>query len=121
MCERRNYLDPSLCNVSCNQVIGLLSDELSHTCIVCVIVLFHLFTAGRVECVTLLLQEGAELDTPDVKAQTPLYVAVKNHHVDCVDLLLAAGACPDGHPATMACPLYLAAMDGFFHGVKVTY
>ena len=27
MCERRNYLDPSLCNVSCNQVIVLLSDE----------------------------------------------------------------------------------------------
>ncbi|NXQ14170.1 ASB12 protein, partial [Peucedramus taeniatus] len=88
-------------------------------------------TRGCVRSLRLLLAHGAQVDSLDVKAQTPLFVAVSNGHGECVRLLLEAGASPAGlleHGAeanvrarlpewaanSVACsgPLYLAAAYG---------
>jgi len=61
----------------------------------------------------LLLEHGADVNVPDIKAQTPLTMAVKNRHLNCVHALLVAGANPNGDARSLCSPLYIAAMDGF--------
>ena len=61
----------------------------------------------------LLLQDGADVNVPDIKAQTPLTMAVKNRHINCVHALLVAGANPNGDARSLCSPLYIAAMNGF--------
>jgi hypothetical protein len=43
----------------------------------------HLFSAGSLDCLRLLLGCSAKVDEIDVKAQTPLFVAVVNQHWEC--------------------------------------
>lgn len=69
-------------------------------------------TAGHGDCVTYLIQQGAEVDLVDVKGQTPLYVAVVNGHLDCVRILLEAGANPSGSRHHRSTPVYHAARVG---------
>ena len=66
-----------------------------------------------------LLEAGAEVNLIDIKTQTPLYVAVKKHHLGCVKQLLRAGADPNGAEQSLCTPIYVAAMDGWAEGMKV--
>jgi len=68
---------------------------------------------GYIDCLELLLQHGADVNVPDIKAQTPLTMAVKNQHIKCVHALLVAGANPNGDARSLCSPLYIAAMNGY--------
>jgi len=86
--------------------------------IVCVIViisldLYGVISGGHFDCLEFLLQHGADVNVPDIKAQTPLTMAVKNRHIKCVHRLLVAGANPNGDARSLCSPLYIAAMNGF--------
>ncbi|KAG8553790.1 hypothetical protein GDO81_003545 [Engystomops pustulosus] len=67
---------------------------------------------GSLECLKILLANGAEVDILDVKAQTPLFSAVSAGHFDCVRELLKAGACPSGSIYNNCTPILNAAMEG---------
>lgn len=67
---------------------------------------------GHVRCLRVLLAHGAEVDSLDVKAQTPLFTAVSNGHLDCVRALLEAGADPCGSIHNNCTPLLTAARVG---------
>lgn len=62
---------------------------------------------------------GAKVDIADIKAQTPLFVAIKNRHIDSVRALLEAGANANGNQNSLCSPAYIAAMDGFADGISV--
>ena len=78
-----------------------------------------LLSAGRLECMKLLLAAGADVDSLDAKAQTPLFVSLVNQHWDCARLLLEAGADPNGSQANLCSPLSIMCQRGFYPGVKV--
>ncbi|XP_069611599.1 ankyrin repeat and SOCS box protein 12 [Ranitomeya imitator] len=67
---------------------------------------------GSLECLKILLANGAEVDILDVKAQTPLFSAVSAGHFDCVRELLKAGACPSGSIYNNCTPVLNAAREG---------
>ncbi|XP_056397497.1 ankyrin repeat and SOCS box protein 12-like [Hyla sarda] len=67
---------------------------------------------GSLECLKILLANGAEVDILDVKAQTPLFTAVSSGHLDCVRELLKAGACPSGSIYNNCTPVLNAAREG---------
>uniref|UniRef100_A0A8C5WIP2 Ankyrin repeat and SOCS box protein 12 n=1 Tax=Leptobrachium leishanense TaxID=445787 RepID=A0A8C5WIP2_9ANUR len=67
---------------------------------------------GSLECLKILLANGAEVDILDVKAQTPLFTAVSAGHYDCVKELLKAGASPSGSVYNNCSPVLAAARDG---------
>uniref|UniRef100_G3Q3P5 SOCS box domain-containing protein n=1 Tax=Gasterosteus aculeatus aculeatus TaxID=481459 RepID=G3Q3P5_GASAC len=94
---------------------------------------------GHLRCLELLLEHGAEdclpeaagsklkaeinplfttwqhvdnVDSLDVKAQTPLFTAVSGKHLDCVVALLKAGADPNGSQHNNCTPLLTAAREG---------
>lgn len=67
---------------------------------------------GSLECVKILLANGAEVDCLDVKAQTPLFAAVSAGHFDCVRELLKAGANPCGSVYNNCSPVLVASRDG---------
>ncbi|KAM4662474.1 ankyrin repeat and SOCS box protein 12-like [Discoglossus pictus] len=67
---------------------------------------------GFLECLKILLANGAEVDILDVKAQTPLFTAVSAGQFDCVRELLKAGANPCGSIYNNCTPVLTAARDG---------
>uniref|UniRef100_A0A3Q1K810 Ankyrin repeat and SOCS box protein 12 n=1 Tax=Anabas testudineus TaxID=64144 RepID=A0A3Q1K810_ANATE len=67
---------------------------------------------GHLRCLELLLENGAEIDSLDVKAQTPLFTAVSGKHLDCVVALLKAGADPNGSQYNNCSPVLTAAREG---------
>ncbi|CAH2315324.1 ankyrin repeat and SOCS box 12 [Pelobates cultripes] len=67
---------------------------------------------GSLECMKILLANGAEVDILDVKAQTPLFTAVSAGHYDCVRELLKAGASPSGSIYNNCSPVLCAAREG---------
>ncbi|KAM8953651.1 ankyrin repeat and SOCS box protein 12-like [Pelodytes ibericus] len=67
---------------------------------------------GSLECLEILLNNGAEVDSLDVKAQTPLFAAVCAGHFECVKALLKAGANPRGSHYNNSTPVLMAARDG---------
>ncbi|XP_068105741.1 ankyrin repeat and SOCS box protein 12-like [Hyperolius riggenbachi] len=67
---------------------------------------------GALECLKILLANGAEVDSVDVKAQTPLFAAVSGGHFECVRELLKAGANPRGHVDNNCTPVLMAAREG---------
>jgi len=71
-----------------------------------------LISGGYVDCLELLVHYGADVNVPDIKAQTPLTMAVKNRHIKCVLALLLAGANPNGDARSLCSPMYIAAMNG---------
>ncbi len=68
----------------------------------------------------LLIGHGADVNKSDIKAQTPLFVAIKKHHAGCVWRLLEAGANPEGDSQNLCTPIYVASMEGFYEGLKVS-
>uniref|UniRef100_H2ZI44 SOCS box domain-containing protein n=1 Tax=Ciona savignyi TaxID=51511 RepID=H2ZI44_CIOSA len=68
---------------------------------------------GHTEAVELLIKHGADLETEDIKGQTPLFAATKFNHVECVRILLEAGAKPDGSDTNISTPIYVAARDNY--------
>ncbi|XP_047000681.1 ankyrin repeat and SOCS box protein 1-like isoform X2 [Schistocerca americana] len=74
---------------------------------------------GSAVCVQELLRRGAEVDVVDIKAQTPLFVAVYNSHTEVCRLLLEAGADPDGSRENLSSPLQIACQNGFSAGLKL--
>ncbi|KAE8584230.1 hypothetical protein XENTR_v10020872 [Xenopus tropicalis] len=64
---------------------------------------------GFLDCLKILLDNGAEVDSLDVKAQTPLFTAVSAGHLECVKELLQAGADPCGSAYNNCSPLLIAA------------
>lgn len=74
---------------------------------------------GHTECVKCLLLNGADVDIPDVKAQTPLLSALKGNHLQCAHELLNHGANPNGNLMHMTAPLYFVAMQGCYNGMKL--
>ncbi|XP_074653623.1 ankyrin repeat and SOCS box protein 12-like [Tubulanus polymorphus] len=72
---------------------------------------------GHTDVVTYLICYGADVNSFDIKHQTPLFVAVKKQHLKCIRVLLRAGANPDGDKSSTCTPLYIAAMEGFYPGV----
>ncbi|XP_041846092.1 ankyrin repeat and SOCS box protein 12-like [Melanotaenia boesemani] len=67
---------------------------------------------GHLRCLEVLLENGAEIDLLDVKAQTPLFTAVSGKHLDCVVALLKAGADPNGSQYNNCSPVLTAAREG---------
>lgn len=59
------------------------------------------------------------MDLPDIKAQTPLLIAIQKKYTDCASALIKAGANPNGDPGNRSTPLYIAAQIGYVEGVKV--
>lgn len=53
-----------------------------------------------------------QVDSLDVKAQTPLFTAVSGKHLDCVVALLKAGADPNGSQYNNCSPVLTAAREG---------
>ena len=62
---------------------------------------FVAIAAGNVEAIKCLVKHGAEVDLTDVKAQTPLFVAIVNQHWESARALLEAGADPNGSDRNM--------------------
>ena len=81
--------------------------------------LYCVFLAGNVECLVALIDAGADIECLDVKAQTPLFVALVNQHWDCAKVLLNAGADPNGSQSNLCSPLSIMCQRGFYPGVKV--
>ncbi|XP_072532715.1 ankyrin repeat and SOCS box protein 12a isoform X1 [Salminus brasiliensis] len=67
---------------------------------------------GHLRCLQLLLAHGAEVDSVDVKAQTPLFSAVCGRYLGCVLALLRAGADPNGNLRNVGSPVLTAAREG---------
>ncbi|KAG8448124.1 hypothetical protein GDO86_015282 [Hymenochirus boettgeri] len=67
---------------------------------------------GSLECLKILLANGADVDSLDVKAQTPLFAAVTAGHFSCVKELLQAGASPCGSIYNNGSPVLTAAREG---------
>ncbi|RVE55657.1 hypothetical protein OJAV_G00234100 [Oryzias javanicus] len=82
---------------------------------------------GHAGVLQVLLGHGALVDRVDVKAQTPLFAAVRGKYLDCVLTLLRAGADPDGNPSNNCSPVLSAAREGdaqilrqlLLHGAEV--
>ena len=59
------------------------------------------------------------MDLVDVKAQTPLFVALVNQHWRVARLLLDHGADPNGNDRNMCTPLSVMSQRGYYEGVKL--
>ena len=57
------------------------------------------------------------MDKVDVKAQTPLFVAMVNQHWECAEALLEAGADPNGNEKNLCTPLAVMAQRGYYEGM----
>ena len=64
-----------------------------------------------------MLENGAQVDKTDVKAQTPLFVAMVNQHWECAEALLEAGADPNGNEKNLCTPLAVMAQRGYYEGM----
>ena len=64
-----------------------------------------------------MLENGAQVDKVDVKAQTPLFVAMVNQHWECAEALLEAGADPNGNEKNLCTPLAVMAQRGYYEGM----
>ena len=74
--------------------------------------LHHASLEGNKDCVSLLLEHGANKDLESSTHYTPIMLAVKYEHVDCVTILLDAGVNVDYQEPTGTCALTLAASSG---------
>ena len=77
------------------------------------------FPAGHTSCVELLIQAGAKVDILDVKAQTPLFVALVGQHWAVARVLLEAGADPNGSLKNLCSPLSIMCQRGLLEGVAL--
>ena len=77
------------------------------------------FSAGHKNCAELLIQAGAQIDILDVKAQTPLFVALVGQHWSVARALLEAGADPNGSLKNLCSPLSIMCQRGFLKGITL--
>ncbi|XP_023341380.1 ankyrin repeat and SOCS box protein 1 isoform X1 [Eurytemora carolleeae] len=76
-------------------------------------------TGGHVECIEELLENGAEVDEEDIKAQTPLFVALVNQHWSAARTLLEHGANPNGSLRNLCSPLSILCQRGLEQGIQL--
>ena len=76
-------------------------------------------TAGQTETLKVLLANAAEVDKTDVKAQTPLFIAMVNQHWECGEILLKSGADPNGNEKNLCTPLAVMAQRGYYEGLRL--
>ena len=76
-------------------------------------------TAGHKDAIKFLLENGAQVDKVDVKAQTPLFVAMVNQHWECAQALLETGADPNGNDKNLCTPLAVMSQRGYYEGKAV--
>lgn len=74
---------------------------------------------GHPECLEALVQSGADVNICDVKAQTPLFIAIASNQLECARVLLQAGAHPDGSRDNLSTPLYMCANAGWLEGLEL--
>ena len=67
---------------------------------------------GRINCLRVLLEAGADKDKADKRGRTPLHLAAKRNMPDCLRLLLEAGAETDKADQDGRVPLHFAARLG---------
>jgi ankyrin repeat protein len=67
---------------------------------------------GHTECLSLLINHGAELDKADDEGATPAFVACQNGHTECLSLLIDHGAQLDKADNTGFTPAYSACENG---------
>jgi ankyrin repeat protein len=67
---------------------------------------------GHTECLSLLINHGAQLDKADNKGATPAFIACQNGHTECLSLLINHGAQLDKADATGTTPAYIACQNG---------
>ena len=63
---------------------------------------------GHAECLSLLINHGAQLDKADKQGATPTYIACQNGHKECLSLLINHGAQLDKADNQGATPTYMA-------------
>lgn len=73
----------------------------------------------QLDVVEELIRRGVELDTPDVRGNTPLFVAVYCGSILTVQALLSAGANPNSMNKAGETPLHNAALYGYFAIVEI--
>ncbi|XP_071745450.1 ankyrin repeat and SOCS box protein 16-like [Lepeophtheirus salmonis] len=76
-------------------------------------------TAGHLDSLRVLIENGASLEAVDVKSQTALFTALVNRHWDCVEYLLSVGANPNGNDQNLCTPLSVMAQRGYYEGIKL--
>ena len=70
---------------------------------------------------TFLLAAGAQIDLSCVKAQTPLFAAIKEKNFDIAKLLLQAGANPNGNSQNNSTLLFVAMNTRCLKLVEVSF
>jgi ankyrin repeat protein len=79
---------------------------------VCVCVCHYIYENGHTECLSLLVNHGAQLDKADNDGATPAYIACQNDHTECLSLLINHGAQLDKANNEGATPAYIACQNG---------
>lgn len=84
--------------------------------------LFSAAANGHIECVRVLLELGADINSEDNYGATPVWIAAQNGHFDCISLLCELGA----NVTTTArkdksSPLYAAAYMGHTHCIRLLH
>ncbi|XP_046554920.1 serine/threonine-protein phosphatase 6 regulatory ankyrin repeat subunit B-like [Haliotis rubra] len=93
--------------LSCTQA-GQVKSDMEQEREVIYSIAFLLHTAvqhGNIECASLLLKKGTEVNTLDRNGNTPLHIAVKHNQVEIVDLLLSKHAPVDMKNSNGCIPL----------------
>ena len=75
--------------------------------------LYYVVKKGNIEIVKLLLENGADPNTPDSAGETPLSLAVGYRHIEIVKLLLENGADPNIPDSKRRALLYQTVQYGF--------
>lgn len=74
---------------------------------------------GKIDCITLLLENGAIVNAVRDDYSTSLHCASLNGHIECAKLLINAGAWINSQDRDLNTPLHLAASRGHLNLVKL--
>ncbi|GMH50842.1 hypothetical protein TrRE_jg13590, partial [Triparma retinervis] len=103
---------------SCKMMVGTEEDIINAVDDSGVTALLAAALYGRLECVKVLVEAGADKDKAADDGWTPLYIAAQNGHCDVVKCLIEAGADKDKAMDDGVTPLYIAAQNGHCDVVK---
>ena len=67
---------------------------------------------GHAECLSLLIDHGAQLDNANNEGATPAHIACQNGHAECLSLLINHGAQLDKAKNTGVTPAHIACQNG---------
>lgn len=79
----------------------------------------HYAAEKDVECLGILLEHGADVNSPDLNMDTPLHWATFKNHLGTVMLLLQCGANPDAADYNNDTPLSWAAHKGHLGVIRL--